>query len=406
MIRRALRLVGKIWQILGATAFILIAVFLAVKIPYERFYENPMLWDQVDNNDGPHFFWLDSDTLSVVNVRYDRSSRDFIVTERRLSAAEARSEMSALGQELGQSQSAEGPACSFQADRIAAVGDIHGKYRHFVALLQKNGIVDTGLDWIWGSGHLVILGDVFDKGPSVTESLWLVRKLERQAMKAGGKVHYLLGNHDYLSVKGFSQSYYPKYGRIADKLRISHQDLFGKDTEIGLWLRTKNLAVKINGRLFVHAGFSGSFLDRRVSLEDLNRLAKYSLIGERPLALSKEEREICRAIWAPDGPVNYRGYFDRSFPVGFLKVWQGILDQAEGAEKTLDRALHLYDCRQMVVGHTEAKRIQMLYAGKLIAACVRLPTGDLFDREPHAEFLLLEGDQPCRVTLDGRKEKL
>jgi len=166
MIRRALRLVGKIWQILGATAFILIAVFLAVKIPYERFYENPMLWDQVDNNDGPHFFWLDSDTLSVVNVRYDRSSRDFIVTERRLSAAEARSEMSALGQELGQSQSAEGPACSFQADRIAAVGDIHGKYRHFVALLQKNGIVDAGLGWIWGSGHLVILARVYHpRGP-------------------------------------------------------------------------------------------------------------------------------------------------------------------------------------------------------------------------------------------------
>ncbi len=406
MIRRALRLVGKVWQILGATAFVLAGTFLAIKIPYERLYEDRLLREEVDNNDGPHVFWLDDDTANIVNVRYDRGARDFVVTERRLSATEAGSEMALLGQELGESAPVQGITSTFQSDRIAALGDIHGKYRHLVALLQENGIVDARLDWNWSSGHLVVLGDVFDKGPSVTESLWFIRKLERQARSAGGRVHFLLGNHDYLFLKGHSRTYFSKYGRIADKMKIGCHDLFGQDTELGRWLRTKSLAVKINDTLFVHAGISDRFLDNRVSLEDLNRLARYSLTATHLLALPENERDICRTIWSGDGPVNYRGYFDRSFPFGFLKAWRGILEEAEGAERTLERALRFYGCRQMVVGHTEAARIKNLYGGRLIAACVELPAWDILGEDSHAEFVLFEDGKTYRATLDGRREDL
>jgi hypothetical protein len=82
----------------------------------------------------------------------------------------------------------EDAASAFHAERIAAIGDIHGKFKHLVALLKRNGVIDNRLDWNWNSGHLVVLGDVFDKGPSVTESLWFLRKLERQASRAGGRL--------------------------------------------------------------------------------------------------------------------------------------------------------------------------------------------------------------------------
>jgi hypothetical protein len=406
MVKRVLRLIGKLWQILGATALILVAAFLAIKIPYERLYENPMLWERVDNNDGPHIFWLDDDTVQMVNIRYDRNKRDFLITERRLRATEARAEMALRGQELGESTPVEDAASDFHAERIAAIGDIHGKFKHLVALLERNGVIDSKLDWNWNSGHLVVLGDVFDKGPSVTESLWFLRKLERQASRAGGRVHFLLGNHDYLFLKGNSQTYFPKYGQIADRLRIDRQELFGKDTELGRWLRTKGLAVKINDILFLHAGFSDSFLDRRVSLDDLNRLARYSLAAPHLLALTIEERDICRAIWGGSGPTGFRGYFDRSFPLGFLKAWQGILEEAEGAEATLDRALRFYVCRQMVVGHTETARIKKLYGGRLIAACIRLPAWDILEEDSQAEFVLFEGGRTYRVALDGHREEL
>ena len=167
---------------------ILAVAFLAIKIPYERLYENPMLWERVDNNDGPHIFWLDDDTVEMVNIRYNRENRGFLITERRLHATDARAEMALLGQELGESVSAENSESAFKADRIAAIGDIHGKFKHLVALLERNGIIDSKHDWNWNSGHLVVLGDVFDKGPSVTESLWFLRKLERQARHAGGRL--------------------------------------------------------------------------------------------------------------------------------------------------------------------------------------------------------------------------
>ena len=83
----------------------------------------------------------------------------------------------------------------FEASRVAAMGDVHGNYNHLILLLENGGVVDADLNWSWGAGHLVFNGDVFDKGPGVTESLWLIYKLEQQAEAAGGMVHYLLGNH-------------------------------------------------------------------------------------------------------------------------------------------------------------------------------------------------------------------
>ena len=33
-------------------------------------------------------------------------------------------------------------------------------------------IVDDGGNWAFGQGHLVVVGDVFDRGDEVTEILW------------------------------------------------------------------------------------------------------------------------------------------------------------------------------------------------------------------------------------------
>ena len=81
---------------------------------------------------------------------------------------------------------------------IAALSDIHGQYDLLVRLLVNNNIIDSSLDWIFGKGHLVIVGDIFDRGDKVNEILWLVYKLEIQANNSGGQIHYLLGNHEYM----------------------------------------------------------------------------------------------------------------------------------------------------------------------------------------------------------------
>ena len=83
-------------------------------------------------------------------------------------------------------------------NKIAALSDIHGQYDLVIKLFKNNKIIDDNLNWIFGDGHLVITGDIFDRGDTVNEVLWFIYKLEAQAENNGGRVHYLLGNHEYM----------------------------------------------------------------------------------------------------------------------------------------------------------------------------------------------------------------
>ena len=47
--------------------------------------------------------------------------------------------------------------------KVAAFSDIHGQYDLLVRLLVNNNIVDKDLNWNFGEGHLVIVGDIFDR---------------------------------------------------------------------------------------------------------------------------------------------------------------------------------------------------------------------------------------------------
>ena len=95
--------------------------------------------------------------------------------------------------------------------KILAVSDIHGRYDFFTHILRKSGVIDDESHWCWGDGHLVINGDIFDRGDNVTEALWLIYKLENEADVQGGKVHLLLGNHELMAMEGDASYLSKKY---------------------------------------------------------------------------------------------------------------------------------------------------------------------------------------------------
>src|ERR1041384_7290393 len=72
---------------------------------------------------------------------------------------------------------------------IFVVADTHGEFEILAQMLTSQKVVDSRLRWSFGRGHLVVLGDVFDRGPNHLEILWLLYGLEAQAEKAGGGVH-------------------------------------------------------------------------------------------------------------------------------------------------------------------------------------------------------------------------
>src|SRR5438552_5416123 len=98
---------------------------------------------------------------------------------------------------------AAGPACQLTGiDRVVAVGDVHGAYDRFVEILRASQLVDDRLRWTGGRTHLVQLGDVLDRGPDSLKALDLLDRLQKDASRAGGAVHVLLGNHEVMRMLG------------------------------------------------------------------------------------------------------------------------------------------------------------------------------------------------------------
>jgi hypothetical protein len=87
-------------------------------------------------------------------------------------------------------------------ERIVAVSDIHGAYDAMVDTLRNAGVLDVELGWSGGSTHLVIVGDILDRGPDSRDAMDLLMRLEREAEAAGGMVHVLIGNHEAMNLVG------------------------------------------------------------------------------------------------------------------------------------------------------------------------------------------------------------
>ncbi|HEY5913269.1 MAG TPA: metallophosphoesterase [Verrucomicrobiae bacterium] len=302
------------------------------------------------------------------------------------------------GLELDLASAPQPQAAVYTAARVAALSDVHGSARHLKALLQGGGIVDPELNWQWGSGRLVVAGDVVDKGPAVIEALWLLRKLERQAAAAGGGVHVLLGNHETMllaeSNPGSGVFYHGrKYQVLARAVGVPYGQLFGRTSELGNWLRTRNTVVQINDVIFVHGGFSRALLQQNWSLEAINGWG-HKLVNEGLPSAGPNTRtnlELLASYW---GPYEYKGYFDT---IGYMEQFD---------ESVITDTLQRYQCRLLVVGHAAVRSIQTVRGGRVVAIAVKLPETDIPAPTPAGELLLLEGQQCLRVRSDGTRQPL
>jgi len=205
--------------------------------------------------------------------------------------------------------------------KIIAVGDLHGDYRNFIKILKKAGIVDDDLDWIAGKTHFVQNGDVMDRGHYAKSIFDLIKKLEKQAEEAGGKVHMLIGNHEELNITGMAPRYpgyvsplqflsflpddskkklEKEYEEEIEKAKTNDNSNSSVDAEIkfwtevitkpnpyqyeytlnfnenyGKWIIEHNAIIRINDTIFVHGGISKRF--STWSLEKINNTYREEL---------------------------------------------------------------------------------------------------------------------------------
>ena len=236
-----------------------------------------------------------------------------------------------------------------KVDSIAVITDVHGEYDIYLNLLRANGIIDNNFNWHFGKGHLVILGDIFDRGDNVTEILWHLFGLEKQAARAGGKLHLLLGNHE-LMILGRAEGYISgKYRNVENISGRYYCDLYSANSVLGNWLRTKPVIISINNILFVHAGLSTEVIRRDLKTERINRIFSNQIIGRELSSIEKNEEPSF--LNDENGPIWYRGYFtDKNF-----------------SERQIDSILTFYEKDHIVIGHTVTKEITSFFDNKIVA---------------------------------------
>lgn len=151
-----------------------------------------------------------------------------------------------------------------------ATSDIEGGIMGFILMLRKAGIIDANYNWSYGNSHLFIMGDVFDRGQYVSQCLWLIYKLEQEAATAGGKVHFILGNHDIMNLIGDFRYVHAKYTDNVPVLGETLTSLYDANSELGKWLRSKNVIERAGNTIFLHAGVSPEVAALNQSVTTLN----------------------------------------------------------------------------------------------------------------------------------------
>lgn len=264
--------------------------------------------------------------------------------------------------------------------KIAVISDLHGQYNLTIDILKVNEIIDENLNWAFGKGHLVILGDVFDRGDEVTELLWYIFYLEKQAEISGGKVHFLLGNHEYMTMRNDLRYMNKKYKFAAFLLNIQYSELYGIHTLLGRWLRSKSTILKIDDYLFVHGGISREFIEDGYNLEETNQYMRQSLFQDEN---EKSFDSIYGKYYNDKGPIWYRGYFAPDFK-----------------KSDINRTLRKLDVNHIIVGHTSFNQIQSLFDNKILTVDSSIKNGI------SGELLLIKEVNFYRCTLEGERIKL
>jgi hypothetical protein len=278
-------------------------------------------------------------------------------------------------------------------DSIYVMGDVHGELDTLRAVLANAGLIDRSGRWTGSRSHLVIAGDMMDRGADVNGVLWFLYGLEPQIERAGGSLDVVLGNHEVMVMLNDLRYVHPKEAAVANAHGVTYDRMFDpRSSVLGTWLLSKPAAVRIDDVLIAHGGVSTDYLPYTLrSLDD--SLAAYTREelfyrwADTTYPAPLDSAGLARRnelFWGERGLLWYRGFAD---------------SDSLGAQ--IDSVLRRFDARVHVIGHTPGPTIRVGYAGKVL----------MVNTSPFAaEMLLLvrrgDGYQQVRIRSTGTQEPL
>lgn len=264
--------------------------------------------------------------------------------------------------------------------RIVAIGDIHGDWAALKSSLVAAGLTNKSNQWTGGDTHVVQVGDIVDrksrnpgdKRDEMSEQKILTHliNLKRKAIKKGGNVHLLLGNHEMMNVEG-DMRYVSKRG---------HRDFGGKRRErfrpggdvSKLMACNMNTVLKIGSWIFSHAGVR-EHITSKYTIKEINKYVREYLLGNTD---------------------NYPEDIDDIF-------WHREYSQEKCDE--INRAAENWNAKNIVVGHTVMDSITSIC--KKALWWIDTGMSKAFGEGCHIELLeiiddskvnIIKGKRPCK----------
>ncbi|MFA0963941.1 metallophosphoesterase [Roseivirga sp. BDSF3-8] len=380
---------------LGLTVLLLLFILITLGLSIDASIH---YWDNETgyhvNHDGPYIFYKNDSTLSVNYLAGNREQGFY--TESNEVAADADYQATCFFPLDStrfsfrlQSTFNHPPVSYDDGEAIFAVSDIESGYKAFRDILISAGVIDRELQWAFGRGHLVLLGDFVDRGYSTTQVLWFIYKLEQDARAAGGKVHFIIGNHELKNMHGDYYAAETKYFNAATLLGRQQHDLYSPQSLIGRWMSSKNTVERINGILFTHGGLHPDLVNYKYldlqKINDLIRKNYYQRYYPQPGAGAEQFLTSNET-----GPCWYRGYFK---------------DDLE--QEQIDAVLQKFGGSAIVVGHTLQGQVTTYYNEKVMAIDVKHPKDyQYYWPAGHSEGLMIEKETYYRLLPGEGKEVL
>lgn len=268
-------------------------------------------------------------------------------------------------------------------DSFLVIADFHGRFQGFVQLLRHLDIIDESLNWSFGNGYVIQLGDMLSRGDQQTELLWLTYKLQQEAEKAGGGFRTILGNHEIMHMKGDLRYVHEKYFESVKLMEKEYEDLFSENSLFGRWLRSKNSIMQMGDYLFLHGGYSPELMEADISIDAVN-----SIIRDYLKDISHENTGFVIGAY---GPLWYRGYF---VSMNHSHAQYEILKQKE-----VEEIIEYLNIERIFVGHTRFDELQYRYEGRVIGV-------DIEHTPDKIEGFLYKDGIGYRVGTDGLKGKI
>lgn len=275
--------------------------------------------------------------------------------------------------------------------RIIVIGDLHGDVAKTLKALLIAKVIDKNNNWIGGKTAVVQIGDQLDgcrpsgsnddcsqddrKDYADIKVMDILDNIHKKAIKKGGAVFSLLGNHEMMQENGNryispkSYAYFnnytdPKTGKTIANGKKARAHAFKPGNEYAVRLAcTRQAALIIGSWLFVHAGVLPELSTNKdgtvkMTVKQINLVVRKWLLGQ---LTTNEEIQGVGTVGDIINNYNLSPFWPRFF--GTMKPNKPMSHHI--CREKLKPTLKVYGINGMIVGHTP----QFMYGRSINSTC-------------------------------------